>query len=71
MGPIYIPKSKRSWSRRMRQRGLLTVALWLVWSLLPRTLLMRWGHWFPDRELQSRYQSLVAELGLQPPGDSR
>jgi poly-gamma-glutamate synthesis protein (capsule biosynthesis protein) len=43
VGPIYIPKSRRSWRRRLKDNPLRTLPVWLAWSLRPNNMLLRLG----------------------------
>ncbi len=49
VGPIYIAKNRSSWRRRFRRHPLATVPVWLAWSMLPSTLLLRIGSLIPDK----------------------
>lgn len=53
VGRVYIRKSLRAWIRRLKRHPLATVPLWLGWNLMPRTVLLRLGAWFPDPDLQA------------------
>ena len=50
VGPIYIPKSWRSWRGRMRKRFLLNFAKCLVWSVMPSTCFLTLGYLFKDEQ---------------------
>ena len=41
VGPIYIEKAGRSWGVRIRKYWKSQLPLWLLWSFLPKTLLLR------------------------------
>ena len=43
VGPVYIPKSRRSWRRRLRERPLRTLPAWLAWNVCPGNVLLRLG----------------------------
>lgn len=44
VGPIYIPKSSRSWRIRLSRSPAGTLPRYLLWNLLPTNLLLRAGH---------------------------
>ena len=48
VGPIYIPKSKKSWKKRLKRKWLtFDRAIWLVWCIHPMTLLLTLGALIP------------------------
>lgn len=62
IGPVYIPKSFRSWRRRMQNRFLLNFAKCCVWCIMPTTLLLILGWLFKDqrylREAAATFEQL-------------
>lgn len=62
VGPVYIPKTRASWRQRMRNFPVATLPRWLVWCLLPCTLLLRLGNVFPDRDLADGSAALDQEI---------
>lgn len=64
VGPIYIPKANAAWVRRVAGvRPWRSRLLRLIWSMLPKTFLLRLGYWFPDRVVEQRRRRLEASLG--------
>jgi hypothetical protein len=61
VGPVYIPKSDKSWKKR-RQANAKAWLMCLIWNCLPSTLLLRFGSWFPDPEAVALKQAI--ENGL-------
>jgi|GEM_PF-1486839 hypothetical protein len=41
VGPTYIKKAGKSWGVRIRKNWKSQLPLWLLWSFLPKTLLLR------------------------------
>lgn len=64
VGRIYHEKSSRSWRVRRRRHGLLRVIpLQLAWSLMPTSLGLRLGAWWPDQAQAAALRELAAKLG--------
>lgn len=64
VGHTYITKSDKSWAKRLHGGSIKTRLLWLIWSCLPMTLLLRLGTWFPDREalaLQRAFEEQIMQ----------
>ena len=64
VGRVYIPKSDRSWKKRLLTRNFKTRLLWLAWSLLPATLALRAGARVPDRASVELEQQLLKLISL-------
>lgn len=64
VGPVYIPKSDKSWKKR-RQANAKAWLLCLIWNSLPATLLLRLGSWFPEPEAAALKQSIENELATK------
>lgn len=62
VGPVYIAKCRRSWRRRLSRRPLATTPLWLLWNVLPSTLLLRYGSLFPNRRGTAAAERLAGRL---------
>lgn len=67
VGPVYVPKSNRSWKRRFRRHPIRTAALWSVWRLLPTTRALVRGSRSPDQATLDRIREV--EAGLQAAAD--
>jgi len=50
VGPIYIPKSWKSWKSRLQKRFLLNFAKCCAWNIMPITWLLTLGWLFRDRQ---------------------
>jgi hypothetical protein len=65
VGPVYIRKSNDSWRHRTKRYGsFATAPRRLVWNLLPTTIMLRIGAFFPDRRmarLSQEFEELVSE----------
>jgi poly-gamma-glutamate synthesis protein (capsule biosynthesis protein) len=63
VGPVYIAKCRKSWRRRLSRWPLATALLWLLWNVLPSTLLLRYGSLFPDRRVTAAAERLATCRG--------
>jgi hypothetical protein len=61
VGPVYIPKSDKSWEIRRKENA----SAWLlcaVWNLLPVTILLRLGCWFGDKQAAMLHKAIIEDL---------
>jgi len=66
VGPIYISKSDASWKIRFRKDPFYKVLpLWLIWSLLPTNLLLRWGSMCTKDEIVAEAKQLDAFISKE------
>ncbi len=70
VGPVYIPKARAAWAKRVAGPQCFRArVLRLVWSLLPKTILLAWGNRFPLQEILARtkrLESIVRSKYLDP-----
>ncbi|NLE44674.1 MAG: CapA family protein [Chloroflexi bacterium] len=63
VGPVYIPYSNTSWRRRLHgSSAFRNRLLYLIWCVLPTTVLLRLGYWLPDPRITSRRQRIEDEM---------
>lgn len=63
VGPIYVPKSSRSWRMRFKVNSFVRIfLLWLIWNALPKNLLMRLGSWIGDSKIIKDSKKLDSHL---------
>jgi poly-gamma-glutamate synthesis protein (capsule biosynthesis protein) len=62
IGWLYLPVAMQSWRARLKRNPVATLAMLLVWSLLPVNALIRFGAGFPDRSFQARFLELKHAL---------
>jgi len=63
VGPVYIPKSDKSWQKR-RSANPKAWLLCLIWNCLPVTVLLRLGHWFPDKDAEALRAAIENDLAV-------
>ncbi len=65
VGQIYLSKNGKSWRKRLKSQLLRTLPLWVVWNLLPQTIMFRIASLAPRTSTTRRLKEVDLELTRQ------
>lgn len=65
VGQIYLSKNGKSWSKRLKSQFMRTLPLWVVWNLLPQTIMFRIASLAPRTATTRRLKEVDLELTRQ------